>query len=292
MKKIQIKNIAPDPLQPRKTFDAAEMKALEDSILANGLLQPITVRARRGAPGKYVIAYGERRWRALSALVAKGHKKFASIPCMVEAAGARQDLRVRQIVENIARADMPILEEADAIAELAKTMSEEEISERTGMVAFKVRWRLQLQNLAPEIRTMVAAGQLDRQQAMEIARVAPAQQTRLVQMINRRELVGWKAVRNAVDSIVEGHTQADIFGADAPKVSEKDAHILSGMEAKIAQMAALVSTGWKDGACIIASRVNPDRAQKLAGQIDAIKLALSSMSRELHNVSAQVRMVA
>jgi ParB-like chromosome segregation protein Spo0J len=121
------------------------------------------------------------------------------LDCIVRMLGGAADIKVKQIVENIARTDMTILEEADAFGELVQlSMTEEEIATKLGLTIFRVRWRLQLLNLAPAIRKMVAADQLDRQQALEVARLeSHADQARIVKMINRNELSGWKAVRNA-----------------------------------------------------------------------------------------------
>ena len=60
---LPLREIEPDPDQPRKNFDEDAMAALAESIGENGLLQPIAVRAKKTGPG-YVIIAGERRWRA------------------------------------------------------------------------------------------------------------------------------------------------------------------------------------------------------------------------------------
>lgn len=61
--RLPVREIEPDPDQPRKNFDEDAMAALAESIGENGLLQPIAVRAKKTGPG-YVIIAGERRWRA------------------------------------------------------------------------------------------------------------------------------------------------------------------------------------------------------------------------------------
>jgi hypothetical protein len=138
----------------------------------------------------------------------------------------------------------------------------------------------------------VEAEQLDRQQALEVARlVAHSDQERIVKMINRGELSGWKAVRNAVDAILTNATQDDIFGALAPMPKEKELAVVRSMESKVDKAAALLAEGWKDGECIIASRVSPDRAGAMADKLAAIKTTIAHMERELRNVSAQAKIV-
>lgn len=291
-KKIQLTRIAPDKGQPRRTFDDGEIAALAASIEANGLIQPITVRSN--SDGGYIIVAGERRWRAHRLLAGRGLTAFSRIGChVVPLRQSTADLRCLQIVENIQRADMPILEEADALAELVTLgLTEDEIARRLGLAAFRVRWRLQLRSLAPDIRRLVAADQLNRQEALEVARLdRHDDQRRIVRMINRRELGSWKAVRNAVDAIIGQTTTVDLFGEDAPRATSKDVAALSAMESMVESAVRLLSGGWRDGECVIASKVNPDRAGRLADKLSALKTTIATMERELRNRSAQVRIV-
>ena len=65
MTKIAVNKILPNPEQPRKRFDKAELQELADSMLENGLVQAITVEAMNG---DYILHDGERRWRAAKVL--------------------------------------------------------------------------------------------------------------------------------------------------------------------------------------------------------------------------------
>lgn len=289
--RIPLDRIAPDPGQPRKHFDAAALEELAGSIKSNGLIQPVTVRV--AGKGRFIIVAGERRWRAHCLLRDRKVKGFTQIPCIVVKAGKTVDVRVKQLVENISRQDMTILEEADAFAELAKLgLSPEDIAERLGLATFRVVWRLQLQNLSPEIRRMVEGGHLDRQQALELARLQTHRdQARVVRMVNRGELTGWKALRNAVDAILQGHTAADLFGEASPVASVEDLATVRKMEARIERIVAVVAAGWKDGECVIASKVSPDRAGAMADRLAALKTAIAHMERELRNSAAQAKIV-
>jgi hypothetical protein len=155
-----------------------------------------------------------------------------------------------------------------------------------------VRWRLQLLNLAPGILALFEAAQLDRQQAMEIARLPDHRdQARILRLINAGKLVGWKATRNAVDALLTSATQADIFGEAAPEPSKQDAKIVAGMERRITDVAEMVGRGWKDGECIIAARIDLNRAGKMADQLAELQKALRIMERELRHVTAQGQIV-
>ena len=66
---IKLSEIATSALNPRKTFDETELNELAQSIEANGLIQPVTVRKINGEDGKkYEIVCGERRFRAVTLL--------------------------------------------------------------------------------------------------------------------------------------------------------------------------------------------------------------------------------
>jgi ParB family chromosome partitioning protein len=262
---------------------------LAASIAENGLEQPITVRPR--GRGAFWIVLGERRWRAHKALVERGLRKFATIECRVKNYKEGAELRIAQLVENMQRDDMEPMDEARALAHLVDDfdLTPEDIAAKLGLAPFRVRWRLQLLNLAPAIAKMVEDGHLDRQQALEIARVeGHPQQIKFVQLINRGVLVGWKAVRNAADAMNGNTTTADLFGPGAETASAADVRTLRSMEERIDRVIAAMNAGWRNGECIVAHKVSPDRAAVLADKIALVRQTLATMERELRNVGAQV----
>ena len=112
--KLPISDIAPDPKQPRKTFDAASLKNLATSIEKMGVIQPITVRSSGVPSPAYYIIAGERRWRACKLA------KVEEIPAFL-----RDDLTddselrsIAQLAENMNRADLSDFETAKAIQAL------------------------------------------------------------------------------------------------------------------------------------------------------------------------------
>jgi ParB/RepB/Spo0J family partition protein len=112
---IPISLIKPDPDQPRKKFTPEQIEALGECILAEGLLQPITVRRDPHAPGEYVIIAGERRWRAHCL------KNIQTIHCIVS--GHHHDAARRfraQFMENANRQNMTMREDANAVAKMTE----------------------------------------------------------------------------------------------------------------------------------------------------------------------------
>ncbi|MGN7613982.1 ParB/RepB/Spo0J family partition protein [Magnetococcales bacterium HHB-1] len=105
---IPLENIVPNPDQPRTIFNKKELSSLSESIKEHGMIQPITVR--KGEDEKYTIIAGERRYHAVKKL---GHEM---IPAVIYE--GKSDTKVLALVENIVRADLRPLEEAEAFHEL------------------------------------------------------------------------------------------------------------------------------------------------------------------------------
>jgi ParB family chromosome partitioning protein len=110
LRDIALEDVHPNPSQPRKHFEDASLAALGDSIRERGVLQPIIVHPRPG--GGYELIAGERRWRASEIA------GVATIPALVaEPVDAAQSIELA-LIENIAREDLGVIEEARTIAAL------------------------------------------------------------------------------------------------------------------------------------------------------------------------------
>jgi ParB family chromosome partitioning protein len=285
---IPLSKISGDQGQPRKVFARGPLEELAASIKANGLMQPIVVRP--GEKGAFVIVAGERRFRAHELLVASGFRAAAKIEAIVADPPSIIDLRARQIAENVARADLSMLEEARSYADLlTHGIEDEAAAARVGVKVARFRSRLSLLNLSPQVQTLLAAEQLSGPNALELARLPKHNdQIRLVQMINRGELGKWKSVKAAVDAILADLDQVGMFGGDEP-ASKEDVETVNAMEARIERAAKLLSHGWKSGECVIAAKVSPDRVATMAAKLGAIRLSIRHMETSLHNVKAQAQ---
>ncbi|MCR4925948.1 MAG: ParB/RepB/Spo0J family partition protein, partial [Clostridiales bacterium] len=142
---IELKNIKPNPKQPRRNFDEKELLCLAQSIRANGLLQPISVH-KTDEPDKYCIISGERRYRAskLAGMI--------TIPCIVLEAD-EEKCAVLSLIENIQRQDLSFFEEARAINELMLNygFSQEEMALRLGKAQSTLSNKLRLLKLPPDV---------------------------------------------------------------------------------------------------------------------------------------------
>jgi len=152
VREIPVGEIRPNPFQPRKHFDAAELDELKASIAEYGVLVPVIVR-RRG--DGYELVAGERRWRACAAL------ERPTIPAIVRASDDRETLELA-IVENLQRADLNPLEEAAGFQYLIDEydLTQEELARRLGKSRPAVANALRLLGLSDSIKAMLVDGRL------------------------------------------------------------------------------------------------------------------------------------
>jgi ParB family chromosome partitioning protein len=149
---VPIARIRPNPFQPRKTFDPDELKELQASLAASGLLQPISVR--RAGEGYELIA-GERRLRAATNL------GWAEIPALVKDLDDRSSL-VMALVENLQRSDLNPIDEARGYQRLAEEFefTHQQIADSTGKERATISNLLRLLSLPESVIQMVAQGHL------------------------------------------------------------------------------------------------------------------------------------
>ncbi|WP_293857316.1 ParB/RepB/Spo0J family partition protein [uncultured Alsobacter sp.] len=286
LKRIALTQIVPNADQPRKLFDGKALAELANSIQTNGLMQPITVRPL--GDDRYEIVMGERRWRAHRLLAEQGIEGFDTVLCHVK---RMDDVErdVQAIVENLARADVTPMEEARAYQRMLDNgMTLEDLAKRIGVQPYRITDRTQLLKLSPELLQLFEKGQLERIYAYEISRLPTARdQMRIFQMLRQGKVSGWQAVKAAVNTVLDGSSQEDIFGETAPRASEEDVAKVGVMEARIDRITAALAGGWKDGECIVATKVSPDRARTMADKLAALSRTIRIMERDLRMASAQ-----
>lgn len=161
-KQLAIEAIEPNREQPRKHFDDERMRELADSILAQGIIQPIVVTPLHAslsgaAPGqaRYQIIAGERRWRA--AQLAGLHE----VPVVIRDTPEAERLELA-LVENLQRADLDPIEEARAYEALIDMhgYSHADLARRVGKERSSVANTVRLLKLPPKVQEMIVGGQL------------------------------------------------------------------------------------------------------------------------------------
>lgn len=149
---IDIDSIFRDPSQPRKYFDKDELEALAQSIVQNGIIQPIIVRQTNAG---YTIVAGERRFRAAK------QAGLSEIPIIVKDLTDLQVLEI-SLVENIQREDLNSIEEANAYKRLSEEfgLTQEKIAESIGKSRVSITNKLRLLGLSDYIKEMIIEGKL------------------------------------------------------------------------------------------------------------------------------------
>ena len=150
--KLPIEAIHRDTLQPRRHFDEEKLRELTESIKAQGVLMPVLVR--KDGEGYKIIA-GERRWRASQ--LAGLHE----IPAIVREVTEVEAFELA-LVENLQRADLNPMEEAEGYHRLVEEfgLTQDQVAQRVGKERSTVANALRLLGLPPEVKNMVAEGNL------------------------------------------------------------------------------------------------------------------------------------
>jgi ParB family transcriptional regulator, chromosome partitioning protein len=152
VQQVDLSSIVPSPLQPRKEFAADALQELVDSIRQRGIIQPLIVRF---VEGKHELIAGERRWRAAQQV------GLTQAPIIVREA---TDLEVLELslIENLQRADLNPIEEAQAYARLAGEfgMRQEDIAMKVGRSRAAVANSMRLLDLHHQVQSWVTQGLL------------------------------------------------------------------------------------------------------------------------------------
>ncbi|MBM3403848.1 MAG: ParB/RepB/Spo0J family partition protein [Bacteroidetes bacterium] len=145
---IPLDKIEPNPFQPREGFDMEPLKELAQSIISQGIIQPLTVR--KLGYDKYQIIAGERRFKA--AKIAG----LASVPCFIRVANDEEMLEMA-LIENIHRENLNPLDIAISLQRLIDecNLRHEEVSEKIGKERSTVTNYLRLLKLPAEIQAAI-----------------------------------------------------------------------------------------------------------------------------------------
>ncbi len=149
---VPLDRIVPNPLQPRKRFNEADLEELAASILEHGVVQPVVVRP---AGGGYELVVGERRWRACQ------KAGLSAIPAIIKDASDPESLEVA-LIENLHREDLNGIEEANAYLQLMEEfdLTQEELSQKVGKSRSAVANSLRLLQLPLEVQATVVADEI------------------------------------------------------------------------------------------------------------------------------------
>lgn len=189
--KLPLKDIVPNPHQPRQVFDADKLSELVESIRQHGVIQPLVVR-KHGR--KYEIVAGERRWRASK------EAKLKTVPVIIRDYDDATMMEIA-LVENIQRHDLNPVEEAEGIRRLMNEckLTQEEAAKKVGRSRTAVANILRLLNLPAKIRDYVSRETLTMGQVRPLLSLDNAQQqTEIAEAIIEK---GWSS--RTVEDVVK-----------------------------------------------------------------------------------------
>ncbi len=168
---IPLALIRPNPRQPRQRMDPAELEGLAQSIRDHGVIQPILVTETIDG---YQLVAGERRFRASQMA------GLERIPAVIRQVADRDQLELA-LVENLQRADLGPLEEAQAYRVLATDfgLTHDQIADRVGRAKSTITNTLRLLDLDPAVQAALADGRLSEGHARAIAGLPIEQQARV-----------------------------------------------------------------------------------------------------------------
>ena len=214
--RVPIERVVPNPNQPRRDFEPAALEALAASVRQKGVLQPLIVRPRPGFADQFEIVAGERRWRASQ--MAGLH----DIPILLRELDDAEVIEIA-IIENIQRADLNAIEEAQGYRQLMDRFghTQEKIAEALSRSRSHIANLLRLLMLPTDVQDLVRGGQLSAGHARAL--VTSEDPSRLAQMavakgLSVREMEKW--ARGAAVAKGAGRSAADSKDADTRAIEQ------------------------------------------------------------------------
>src|SRR5579863_4191361 len=220
--------LRPNSRNPRRTFSNAELDELVASLRERGIIQPIIARPVRGAVDAYEIIAGERRWRAAQ------RAGLHEVPVVIIEATDDEALQLA-IIENVQRANLNPLEEAEGYRALIRDFShsQDDVARMVGKSRSHVANILRLQTLPDPVKEHIHAGRLDAGHARALVGHHDAE--RLADEIVSRGL----NVRQVEALAREGGKDAKVNGRKSLARSEKNANLVA-LEKRISDALGLV----------------------------------------------------
>ena len=206
---LPAEDIAPSPVQPRRSFDEGGLQELSNSISEYGILNPLTVRIRGG---RYELVAGERRLRAAKMA------GLTEVPCILLDCNM-EDSSLIALVENLQRRDLDFIEEAEGLEQLIRLfgMSQEEAARRIGKSQSAVANKLRLLKLPEDVRESLLSNGLTERHGRALLRLdTPGEQREALKYIIDNDLTV-AATDEYVESLLTVKDAEEIVSRQEPK---------------------------------------------------------------------------
>jgi ParB family transcriptional regulator, chromosome partitioning protein len=227
-RRVPTEALRPNARNPRRVFSNTELDELVASLRERGIIQPIVARPVRGTHDAYEIIAGERRWRAAQ------RAGLHEVPVVIIDATDDEALQLA-IIENVQRANLNPLEEAEGYRALIRDFShsQDDVARLVGKSRSYVANTLRLQTLPDPVKEHIYAGRLDAGHARALVGHHDAE--RLADEIVSRGL----NVRQVEALAREGGKDAKVNGRKSRARSEKNANLVA-LEKRISDALGLV----------------------------------------------------
>ena len=222
---LPIDLLQPSPFQPRRQFEPDALQELADSILSQGILQPILARAL--SQNRYEIIAGERRWRA--AQLAGLHQ----LPVFIREISDEAAMAMA-LIENIQREDLNVMEQASALKRLVDefTMTHETIANAVGKSRASISNLLRLLQLEPEVKNLLETKALEMGHARALLSLKAGQQASLASLVVSRGLSVRETERLVKKETKQAQSPTQLKYAD-PNLSELQSELSDHLRASV-----------------------------------------------------------
>ena len=210
LRNIDVDLIERGPWQPREHFDEEALQELADSIVQQGVVQPIVVRQR--SQNRFEIVAGERRWRASQ------KAGLSKIPAVIKTFDDQTAAAV-SLIENIQRENLNPLEESTALKRLIEEfdMTHQQVADTVARSRATVSNLLRLQDLNPDVKTLLAMRDIEMGHARALLAIDGMEQSSVAKDVAKKGL----SVRET-----EALIRKLSAPAKKPKTSRKDPDII------------------------------------------------------------------
>ena len=177
LRDIPVSSISQNKYQPRLLFKDDTIQELAESIRANGLIQPITVR--HISTGKYELISGERRFRAVQDL------GYETIPAIIKGDVSDQKSMLLALIENIQREDINAIEQALAYKRIIEhhQLTQQELAEKVGKNRSTIANTIRLLELSEPVKQAIMDNLVSEGHARVLLRYSPEEQDRILKEI-------------------------------------------------------------------------------------------------------------
>lgn len=223
---LPVEAIERNPKQPRKRFEESKLEELAASIRAHGVVEPILVKKEAG---KYRILAGERRWRAAQRAGLK------EVPAVLREASDREAFELA-LVENLQRADLNAIEEAEAYEVLLEDhgLTQEKVAERVGKERSTIANALRLLRLPEDVRDLVRGGELDMGHARALLALEDVEVIRKTAQRAVREQLSVRATEALVRLLgMKGKKKASASAGETPGIRALATRLQRRLGAKV-----------------------------------------------------------